>query len=269
MHILNWNWIWNSLPDFSGIFLAAAGVALVILPDWVKGLRGPIRWAIGVLILLLGALGWISSHQQHQESDKSQAELQAKLEAVTKTVDSYGPKLDQIIRNPRSPDQQAAAKKLKSDLSPHQTPGSKETPQNSQAELVKHARMLADQIEGIWSGYQTTIDGILRKDTENQKQYPKEYYDQHFKWISEGEQQKAQNDASKRYENEFAAEALDVRHQLRHIATDAVEAPEFASSDGDQEYHNVAHNVAPVILPRIAEDLRVLSNAVEAKIKNR
>jgi hypothetical protein len=124
--------IYNMLPDFCGILLAAVGVAIVIAPSWIEKLKGGSRWVIALVLLCLGVLGMRSSFTQHRDADALQAKLEGNVELLRQqsdtlrgksdrlqsTVDSYGPKLDAIIAHPESPEQKAFAIALLSKLKP-------------------------------------------------------------------------------------------------------------------------------------------------------
>jgi len=116
--------IYNMLPDFSGILLAAVGVALVFAPEAVKVLekRRSLRFALALILVGLGLAGMRSSTFQHHESDTKQAELRdrsvamsSQLDTANATLKSFGPKLDWIINHPSNA-QQSQAVDLKKEL---------------------------------------------------------------------------------------------------------------------------------------------------------
>ena len=112
--------LYNLLPDFSGIFLAAVGVALFFAPAWVEKINRTGRWLVAVLLILFEALGMRSSFVQRRNADKLQTELMERLKLMNAALDSVGPKLDNLMSNPHSSNgQRDAAAALKSQIQQH------------------------------------------------------------------------------------------------------------------------------------------------------
>ena len=112
--------IYNLLPDFSGILLAAVGVALVVYPEILKGIehRKMFRWAIATILVVLGIAGMCSSFGQHRDSDNKQSYLSNSVRELKATVDTFGPKLDSIISHPESEQQKELALALRREFDP-------------------------------------------------------------------------------------------------------------------------------------------------------
>jgi hypothetical protein len=101
----------NFLPDFSGILLAAVGVALVVVPEAIQKIqhRKGLRWTIATVLVVLGGIGMGSSFVQHQKSDETITGLGNKLNGI-------GTKLDWIIQHPSSPAEKRAAIKIRDEI---------------------------------------------------------------------------------------------------------------------------------------------------------
>jgi hypothetical protein len=110
--------IYNVLPDVCGVLLAAVGIALVIAPDWVSKVKPATRWVMAGLLLILGLAGLTSSYVQHRQDGIEKAGLHDDIKGLQATVSTFGPKLDEIIKYPNSPEQKALALVLQREMDP-------------------------------------------------------------------------------------------------------------------------------------------------------
>jgi hypothetical protein len=72
--------LFYSLPDFAGIFLAATGLALIFVPELQQKLekRKRVRWVLAAIISFIGIGGVISnSIQKSADKDAAKAERSA------------------------------------------------------------------------------------------------------------------------------------------------------------------------------------------------
>jgi hypothetical protein len=78
--------LFNDLPDFAGVLLAAMGGAIMFAPEWIKVLddKRKLRYSIAILLVILGVLGLVSGHLQRAASEKAQTELNQKVENLRK-----------------------------------------------------------------------------------------------------------------------------------------------------------------------------------------
>jgi hypothetical protein len=124
-----WESLFNVLPDISGVLLAAVGVALMVAPDIVSKINVVVRWILASLLLVLGIAGLRSSYVQRQQDGIEKSGLHTDIKALQTTVNTFGPKLDAIIKHPESPEQKALALALLREMypkieidEPHNTP---------------------------------------------------------------------------------------------------------------------------------------------------
>ncbi len=113
-----WRTIYNALPDFSGVLLAAVGVALVISPEAIKRIeqRKKLRGTTALLLVTLGLAGVRSSCVQRKEGEDKQNELKIGMHNLQTTVDTFGPKLDAIISETNPSKRRAEAITLKAEI---------------------------------------------------------------------------------------------------------------------------------------------------------
>ena len=118
------DWCFEQLPDFSGILLAAVGVAIAVAPSFIDKLPKSLRWIMAGILAILGIAGMSSSSIQHHNNETDQgtlrqnvADLKKSEQSLRTVVDSYGPKLDSIIAHPDCAGQKDLAEGIKTELS--------------------------------------------------------------------------------------------------------------------------------------------------------
>ena len=73
-------WLFNLLPDFIGLVLAAAGLAVIFVPEAIKSLeqKPSLRRALAIFLVVLGIGALVSNTiQHHQEGNKQEQEQQS------------------------------------------------------------------------------------------------------------------------------------------------------------------------------------------------
>ena len=283
--------ILNLLPDFSGILLAAVGVALVIYPEAIKSIehRRGLRWTIALLLVALGGLGMVSSFVQKRDGDRAQNELKEDVLKLQRTINTFGPKLDDILAEPNKEKQKQDAGTLKEEIAkaaseaadkptsvipaPVQAP----TPPDPRLELVRQARDLSGKINNLADDMRAKRDALneehrryVEQRTRGIEEGPeKEGLKQHINEVFRPRENAILDAAAQNYQSCCQQEAIRIRNALVLEAPGVADQTAFtyvysrvfqAGQPSIQDWNVVEYRM-------IADDLEKLANACEKNIK--
>lgn len=146
-----WRTVFNMLPDFSGILLAAVGVAFIVAPEFVSKLPTWLRWTLAVLLVVLGLAGLRSSYVQHQSDASDKDDLKHQLEGVSNQLQTLNSKVQsQFAPTAQPPKKQristAAATPKPSDVQPIQLSALFANPKSPTVMVENQSDRVADKI---------------------------------------------------------------------------------------------------------------------------
>lgn len=138
-----------------------------------------------------------------------------------------------------------------------------EQPSDPRIALVRNARVMADQLIGLTRHFEQTVSRLEKEYGNEAEGKPDEYTREHIEPFFRHDLQEAREYEQNRYEHEFKAQAIDLRHKLMRAATDAMEPQIFTGKYGDTQYE---HPTA-VEMEELGSDLIALANAVQKHIE--
>ena len=206
------------------------------------------RW-IGTFIsigLVGGVLNVIAGHNANSAQSNFQRQisnLRSEVRKANAVLETYGPKLEQIIQHPNSEKQKQDAILIKKELSRSQSSKNRVDPKQA---IYNRTMELADRIGVIGDDLDNEVNDLLHQSIGPQG-FKIRMDEAHTKWIGE-------------YEQRYLQPALLARQQLLEVVPDVPIYGHLGDAEGEYRYPTNAMGIKAV-----SENLRAIAGKFAQK----